>query len=90
MHRGAVTCATDHRRMRNWIDAPLLKALTSPASLGSGMGRRFPFQPAETPPESAEGSREESGGTLRVRTVWISDVHLGTPGCQAHALLDFL
>ena len=27
---------------------------------------------------------------LRVRTVFISDVHLGTPGCQAHALLDFL
>jgi len=27
---------------------------------------------------------------LRVRTVWISDLHLGTPGCQANALLDFL
>ena len=27
---------------------------------------------------------------LRCRTVWISDVHLGTPGCQAAALLDFL
>ena len=26
----------------------------------------------------------------RVRTVWISDLHLGTPGCQARALLDFL
>lgn len=24
------------------------------------------------------------------RTVWISDLHLGTPGCQAVALLDFL
>ncbi|WP_372524830.1 UDP-2,3-diacylglucosamine diphosphatase [Piscinibacter sp.] len=24
------------------------------------------------------------------RSVWISDLHLGTPGCQAHALLDFL
>ena len=24
------------------------------------------------------------------RTLWISDVHLGTPGCQAEALLDFL
>jgi UDP-2,3-diacylglucosamine pyrophosphatase LpxH len=28
--------------------------------------------------------------TLRVRTVWISDLHLGTAGCQATALLDFL
>jgi len=24
------------------------------------------------------------------RTIWISDVHLGTPGCQADYLLDFL
>jgi UDP-2,3-diacylglucosamine pyrophosphatase LpxH len=29
-------------------------------------------------------------GAMRVRTVWISDLHLGTPGCQAEALLDFL
>ncbi len=29
-------------------------------------------------------------GSLRYRSVWISDLHLGTPGCQAHALLDFL
>ncbi len=27
---------------------------------------------------------------LRFRTIWISDFHLGTPGCQADALLDFL
>jgi len=26
----------------------------------------------------------------RYRTVFISDLHLGTPGCQANALLDFL
>jgi UDP-2,3-diacylglucosamine pyrophosphatase LpxH len=28
--------------------------------------------------------------SLRVRTVWISDLHLGTPGCRARALLHFL
>jgi UDP-2,3-diacylglucosamine pyrophosphatase LpxH len=28
--------------------------------------------------------------SFRVRSVWISDLHLGTPGCQAVALLDFL
>jgi UDP-2,3-diacylglucosamine pyrophosphatase LpxH len=28
--------------------------------------------------------------TLRLRTVFISDVHLGSKGCQAHYLLDFL
>jgi len=27
---------------------------------------------------------------LKVRTVWISDLHLGTPGCQADAVLEFL
>jgi UDP-2,3-diacylglucosamine pyrophosphatase LpxH len=27
---------------------------------------------------------------LAVRTAWISDLHLGTPGCQATALLEFL
>ena len=27
---------------------------------------------------------------LHVRTVFISDIHLGTPGCRADALLDFL
>jgi UDP-2,3-diacylglucosamine pyrophosphatase LpxH len=29
-------------------------------------------------------------GRRRYRSVWISDLHLGTPGCQAVALLDFL
>ena len=32
----------------------------------------------------------ETAATLQVRTVFISDLHLGTPGCQALALLDFL
>lgn len=29
-------------------------------------------------------------GKSRYRSLWISDLHLGTPGCQASALLDFL
>jgi UDP-2,3-diacylglucosamine pyrophosphatase LpxH len=28
--------------------------------------------------------------SVRFRSVWISDIHLGTPGCQAQALLEFL
>jgi UDP-2,3-diacylglucosamine pyrophosphatase LpxH len=32
----------------------------------------------------------QSADNIRFRTVWISDIHLGTPGCQAGALLDFL
>jgi hypothetical protein len=27
---------------------------------------------------------------LRFRTIWISDLHLGTPGCNAELLYDFL
>lgn len=33
---------------------------------------------------------DDASQRLRLRTVWISDLHLGTPGCQAAALLDFL
>ena len=32
----------------------------------------------------------ESDDRYHYRTIWISDVHLGTPGCQAYYLLDFL
>jgi UDP-2,3-diacylglucosamine pyrophosphatase LpxH len=41
--------------------------------------RRDDMDPADPP-----------GPKLHVRTAWISDVHLGTPGCQAVALLQFL
>lgn len=33
---------------------------------------------------------QNPGQPIKVRTVWISDIHLGTPGCQAQALLEFL
>jgi UDP-2,3-diacylglucosamine pyrophosphatase LpxH len=39
---------------------------------------------------SAPAQEPEEAGELRLRTVWISDLHLGTPGCQAGPLLDFL
>jgi UDP-2,3-diacylglucosamine pyrophosphatase LpxH len=35
-------------------------------------------------------NQEPSTHVMKVRTVWISDLHLGTPGCQASALLAFL
>jgi len=41
---------------------------------------------AEPPPED----EPSPGRKARYRAVWISDLHLGTPGCQAEALLDFL
>ena len=46
-----------------------------------------PRAPLATAVAAAE---EDHRPRLRVRSVWISDIHLGTPGCQATALLDFL
>ncbi len=40
------------------------------------------------PPVAADDGEEAP--PLRWRSVFISDLHLGTPGCQAEALLDFL
>ncbi|HKX94336.1 MAG TPA: UDP-2,3-diacylglucosamine diphosphatase [Methylibium sp.] len=42
------------------------------------------------PVDGADADEPADADRLRVRSVWISDVHLGTPGCQAAALLDFL
>ena len=50
--------------------------------------RRDPIPVLPPIDDSAESG--PSPGHGRVRTVWISDLHLGTPGCQAAALLDFL
>jgi len=44
----------------------------------------------DLPPSADESASPAEAATLSVRTVWISDLHLGTPGCQAVALLDFL
>ena len=41
---------------------------------------RFPFEPA----------RPKLSGERRLRAAWISDVHLGTRGSNANAMLDFL
>ncbi len=46
--------------------------------------------PCALPPATAEASDDDHQPVLKLRTVWISDVHLGTPGCQADALLHFL
>ena len=47
-----------------------------------------------TPPlkasESDPADDEPPEKSRHYRTIWISDVHLGTAGCQAHYLLDFL
>ncbi|HEX6703661.1 MAG TPA: UDP-2,3-diacylglucosamine diphosphatase [Albitalea sp.] len=42
------------------------------------------------PSDPEHGVVADEAPRRRYRSVWISDLHLGTPGCQAHALLDFL
>src|ERR1700761_8366939 len=32
----------------------------------------------------------EASDVIRYRTIWLSDIHLGTRGCKAEFLLDFL
>ncbi len=47
--------------------------------------------PRESFPGKIAGQDEAKGpGHKAYRAIFISDLHLGTPGCQAHALLDFL
>ena len=44
----------------------------------------------DLPPEPSDTPEDERAPVMKLRTVWISDLHLGTPGCQAEALLSFL
>ena len=51
--------------------------------------RTLPWQPLPRDPLSP-GLDDHPGKVLRFRSIWISDIHLGTRGCQAEFLLDFL
>ena len=57
---------------------------TAGAGLGSGIKDRTVSS------DSSDDLPAAEEGALRFRTLWISDLHLGTPGCQAGALLHFL
>lgn len=41
-------------------------------------------------PANAVEAATATAPTTHLRAIWISDVHLGTPGCRADCLLDFL
>lgn len=45
---------------------------------------------ASFPPVRSAIPEPEHGERRRYRTIWISDVHLGTKGCNAALLIDFL
>lgn len=44
----------------------------------------------EAPATSDTSASVPDEALQHYRAIWISDIHLGTPGCQAEALLDFL
>lgn len=69
--------------MRPWITTPLMRAWQAGFNRSGHSG-------APEPPVSSGEAGAPARAALKVRTAWISDVHLGTPGCQADALLDFL
>ena len=52
-----------------------------PATLASVAS--FPLRAAQRPEPEGQQRR-------RYRTIWISDIHLGTRGCNAELLIDFL
>ena len=55
------------------------------ADLSGNLGNVAAFPSIEpSVPEPEDGKRR------RYRTIWISDVHLGTKGCNADMLIDFL
>lgn len=41
-------------------------------------------------PHVSQAGRRGDGDPFRYRTIWISDVHLGTRGCKADLLLEFM
>lgn len=60
-------------------------------TLADRIGRfapRFALPPEDDAPRSSEDERPRRG--RRYRSIWISDIHLGTRGCKADLLLDFL
>ncbi len=59
---------------------------------GSGRGAERLGDLGRSLPTLREPTRAEPDeqGRRRYRTIWISDVHLGTKGCNAELLIDFL
>lgn len=72
--------------MRNGADSMrnLAKTLPGdPATIGALISTRTPDWLSGPEPKSYRPK-------LKFRTIWISDIHLGTSGCNAAMLLDFL
>lgn len=80
---GQKTSATSFFRQLGGGTAP--SAFLSGAPLGSAVA-------GDPPAPSSPAAHDDSAPAPahRYRTVWMSDIHLGSSGCQADYLLDFL
>ena len=61
---------------------------TGPFALRSESTESFGSESAS--PGQHDGIADSGGEPHRYRTIWLSDIHLGSGGCQAPYLLDFL
>lgn len=73
------SCARHNLDIPLWLTAPV--PLQECALTTSVVPPELPTSVANTPPV---------GPVSPLRAIWISDLHLGTPGCQAQYVLDFL
>ncbi len=71
--------------LRRQPDPASLSALTAYMPPATGTP-----PPAPTAPAMPAGSVQDSLPVHHYRAIWLSDIHLGTAGCQADYLLDFL
>jgi len=68
------------------VTSRMLRAGNANAALLDRKGSFFPAFAADSPALA----EPPSDGRRKFRTIWISDVHLGTKGCNAQLLIDFL
>jgi UDP-2,3-diacylglucosamine pyrophosphatase LpxH len=67
-----------------------LPPLLRHAGLDGAPSFRAAAQPLEPSAPAAGTDDADEQAQHRYRTIWVSDLHLGTSGCQASYLLDFL
>ncbi|VVE06445.1 serine/threonine protein phosphatase [Pandoraea nosoerga] len=76
---------TPAARAGHFADTPPGRPLCPPASPPA-----TPPSTIDLPPDTPDPLDPPPEGITRYRTIWLSDIHLGTQGCQAEYLLDFL
>lgn len=82
-----------YQKLERDMIQPPTTAFTLSGQAFSGVMRRAPLGEAAALISQAmhhDHADPEASPQKRYRAIFISDLHLGTPGCQAHALLDFI